>query len=117
VNTRARIAAALSQIDGVSGHVAAPRTPLPGAAWPVLRSAAPGTLGGGLARSYDVFLVLSATSPEATAQGAEEYLEPFAGALLDVGPITWPVELVTVSLDDAGPGVPALRARVDPYDD
>lgn len=99
----------------VVGYDAQPPSPTPGCAWPVLRQFTASTLGGGLARLYDVYCVVRAGTPAISAQDAEALAEPFLDALLTVGVWTPPGDTVSIETDN-GQILPAVHVQITPYD-
>lgn len=116
---RGAIAKALDTIGTVGaltvrGFDAAPESPTAGSAWPVLREFSAGTLAGGLAHSYDVYVIVRGSSPRIAAEDAENLAEPLVDALHPLGEWTQPGDTQMV---EVAPGqvMPALRLRITPY--
>jgi hypothetical protein len=76
--TRQDIAAQLDQLDGITGLVTPPRTPVPGQGWPEWRQTVPATMTGD-ETTWDVHVTLPNANLDATVTEAD----PLIGAIMD----------------------------------
>ncbi|HVQ96133.1 MAG TPA: hypothetical protein VMU51_34250 [Mycobacteriales bacterium] len=94
VTSRDAIAAALSDVDGVTGHRTRPTTLIPGNAWPRLASIDHGP-GGAFSATWHVVVVMH--GDEAVAA---EQLDALLPALVEaLGPVLYVDQAAPVQLD------------------
>ncbi len=77
-DTREELAAALSTVDGVTGHARRPRAPRPGDAWPQWAGAERAD-GQAFLQAWNIIVVCS----QGTADAADAFLDEHGDALAD----------------------------------
>ena len=111
MTTRQDIAAALSTVDGISGHPMPPRTPGRGQGWPVWQRRSPLTLTAD-ELAWLVFVTLPAGLTESTILEADQLTEDVLAALASVGVIEEIRPDILQSAQDGGQPLPVLTVTM-----
>jgi hypothetical protein len=110
-DARQRIADALSQVDGLTGYPAKPRTAARGQGWPEWSYSEPSTYTGDQA-TWLVHVVLAAGLEDAIAVSADELVDAVLAQLEDIAEVTrWePTTLIPAAKGD--PTLPCLTFTI-----